>query len=211
MGKSGAKKAKPKETKQPQFIARGPGAFAVFTPKRGGAAKISAKEAADRARQSERDKQRAQAGAFRSSTHTLIHTVAQSRSQATKTPHGVCEFLIPEAELEALGLNAWDTPVIEIKRLDGYVTFEDEPFGLIHTCQAPGTFEFKDGSTPLTSGHARLVSTKSALRRCPIAWEKGEYKLEDFRPLLLLDMLSDDMLGKKIIIELTVQWRVKGM
>lgn len=187
---------------------------------RGGKKGISPAEAAARARQSERDKAKSQAGAFQSTTTTLVSKLATARFAIPwdeyhgVLPGGVCLPFKDSFDIEAAGIDDWLTAVIEVKRLEAYVTFEDEPFGLIHTSfVTPRSFDWSKSSKSIGELSPRCVKSKGMSKRTPVLWEKGEYKLDDFCPALLIEDLSDGshMIGKNVIVELVCQWRIKGM
>lgn len=181
---------------------------------------ISAIEAAARARQSERDKAKAQAGAFHSSVTTIIGSVRGARSAMPRhdpTGHfprgGVCHDFWKDFADGITEMDDWKTPVIEIKRLEAFVTFETEPFGLVHTCLVSSGFDWDGSSKPIGDLSPRHVKSKSMLKKTPLVWEKGEYKLSDFCPVVLFEDVSEEQIleGKNVIIEIVCQWRVKGM
>jgi len=198
-----------------------------FTAKRKGKPKpskgksISPAEAAARARQSERDKLRSQVGAFTSSKFTTVTKMKGRRfcyscdpedasGDRKASPGGLLDKLNEDIELASAMLKEWDTPVIEIKRLQVALSFKDEPFILVHSAYCKPGFNFGKSTKDVGELSPRLCASKAGSKHMVIAWTPGEYGMVEFCPCVLIERLDGVETEESFILEVSVEWRVKG-
>lgn len=182
---------------------------------------ISPAEAAARARQSERDKLRSQVGAFTSSKFTTVAKMKGRRfcyacdpedehGGRKASPGGLLSKLNDDVELASAMLKEWDTPVIEIKRLQVALSFKDEPFILVHSAYCKPGFDFSKSTKDIGDLSPRLCASRAGDKHVVIAWEPGEYGIAEFCPCVLIERLDGVEDEESIILEVSVEWRVKG-
>lgn len=196
-----------KQTKIDQSFKQARGKQPAKKPKK----KISAVEAAARARQSERDKLRAQVGAFRTSKILQTFDIRAGRNAV--------EVLWPEL-LEEIALhnkdcNQWQTPVLEVKHLQVVMSLSEDIFGAAHSLYVnlpqKAAVEASDvGFRPEILAGVTHCLSKGLRQSMPIGWNSAMIMLSKEVPLLLIDILNEPVGDKlQVMVEVRMEWRVQ--
>lgn len=119
--------------------------------------------------------------------------------------------LATEFALQARDSPGWQTPVLEIKRIQCSCSFSEPVFGLVHSVyshdqnvtlpEVRKSIEV-DGVSPCCS--------KALAERVVIGWNEKEFKLGDLCPMLVVDIIGP-FAGEtlQMIHEVQIEWRMK--
>jgi len=173
--------------------------------------KISAVEAAARARQSERDKLRAQVGAFQTSKILQTFDIEAGRNVLDV----MWPELFEEIHLHNKDCNQWQTPVLEVKHLQVVMSLSEDIFGAAHSvyCNQPQRPHLEGSDVkqrPETLAGVTHCLSKSLRQNMPIGWNSALIMLDREVPLLLVDVLTEAV-GERLqaMVEVRMEWRVQ--